>query len=154
LTHALNQETRLVGELRDELVKQRSAVASNDSEVVYSGIQAIGRVLMMLGRAQSLRREILESLADGASPPDFHEGLGDHVPAPVEHARTKLVSAAEEVTRQLTINHRVLERAVAAGESFIKAVLSPSSDQPPSYSPSEASTANKKRTPVFVNRVV
>jgi hypothetical protein len=76
------------------------------------------------------------------------------MPAPAEHARTRLVSAAEEVTRQLTINHNILERAVAAGESFIKTVLSPSVDQPPSYRPSETSAPNTKGAPVFVNKVV
>lgn len=151
MTLTLNHETRLIGELREELLKQRSAVSANDTEAVYDGIQSISRILMMLERARTLRREVPGPLAGDDSLPDAeqrsaHEaGLGA-----VEDARRRLASAAGELAQQLTINHTILKRAAETGEALIKTLFS-SLEQTASYTPA---APGKKSSAVFVNKVV
>lgn len=139
LAATLNQEARLLDELREALLQQRAGVASNDAAVVESSIQMMGRTLLTLGEARQRREALIGRLAgqpvSSLSISDLEELLSQPLPANVQTARAVARRSGAAVAREVAINHHVVRRALEAGESFIQLLFSSVADPNPAYMP-------------------
>ena len=135
LRAALLREAELAVQLRDEMIRQRGAVASGQPAAVDSSSDATSRLLLALDEAGRRRGEIVAALTgDAAVPLDRLEvQLGHSLPPAVESARLTLRRAAADVSREASINRVVLRRAVEAGEAFLQDLFSGGELRAPSY---------------------
>lgn len=122
VVRAFNDEARLAEEMRDLLVRQRTAVAGNDHEALDDSVLAINRTLLTMDEARVLREELLRALsgADDGEIPPLERILGDPAPHQAAAARQRLKTAAHGVAREAAINHRILGRAAEAGDAFLQ----------------------------------
>jgi len=135
LRELLVREAELATELRDELLRQRTAVAAADTAAVDRSSDAVSRVLLGLDESRRRRGELLEALTGDANVPldRLESQLGGALPASLESARRTLRRAATDAAREATINRGVLRRAVEAGEAFLQDLFSGGAPQAPTY---------------------
>jgi len=135
LREVLLREAQLATELRDELLRQRAAVAAADTAAVDRGSDALSRVLLGLDEARRRRGELLEALTGDANVPldRLEAQFGGALPPALESARRTLRRAATDAAREATINRGVLRRAVDAGEAFLQDLFSGGAPQAPTY---------------------
>lgn len=135
LTDLLERETRYVIELRDALIRQRAAVASEDTAAVEATIETAARVQLLLEQARRLRTDRIAALAGDPQLPlqQLETVLAIPMPVRLEQAREALQHAAREVVREAGINREVLRRAIQAGEAFLQQLFSSTSGAPATY---------------------
>ena len=155
LTGTLEEESRLMRELTEALLKQRAAVASRDVETVDTETTHITRVLEEVGKTQARRQEMLRALGGDArsSLRDMESRTGVPLPPSVQHARAGLAQAAREANHQLVINDAVLRRAVETETDFLKTVFSSLEAESPSYRPRSHGAAEAGPGSVLLNKV-
>ena len=131
----LLRESELAMQLREELLRQRGAVADGDAAAVDRGSDATSRLLLMMEEARQRRGDIVASLTGDANVPLDHleTHLGQPLPAAVESARLTLRQAAMDVSQEAAINRVVLRRAVEAGEAFLQDLFSGGATPTPTY---------------------
>ena len=131
----LLREAEFALQLREELLRQRGAVAGGDTVAVDRSSDATSRLLLSLEEAKQRRGEIVASLTGDATVPLDHleAQLGHPLPIGVESARLTLRRAATDVSREAAINRVVLRRAVEAGEAFLQDLFSGTAPQAPTY---------------------
>ena len=135
LRATLLREAEFALQLREELLRQRAAVAAGDTAAVDRSSDGTSRLLLSLEETRQRRGEIVAALTgDAAVPLDHLEAqLGHTLPIALESARLSLRRAAMDVSREADINRVVLRRAVDAGEAFLQNLFSGTAPQPPSY---------------------
>lgn len=137
LTGALAHELRLIDDLRQALMRQREAVASDDPEAIESSVHAIGRTLLTLEEARRRRGALIALIAGNSSIAlaDLETHLGFSVPDDFVAAREAVRRAAEATSRELAINQAILRRALEAGDAFLQQLFSSTADPMPAYTP-------------------
>jgi hypothetical protein len=137
LTGALDHELRLIDDLKQALLRQRSAVAADDPEAIESSVHAIGRTLLTLEEARRRRGSILALLVGNPSIAlsDLDGMLGIDMPERLVAAREAVRRAAAATSRELAINQTILRRALEAGDAFLQQLFSSTVDPMPVYSP-------------------
>lgn len=135
LRAALLRESELVIQLRDELLRQRAAVAHSQTAAVEGTSEATSRLMLALDEARRRRGEIVAAMTGDAEVPIDHleAQLGHALPPDLESARLTLKRAAAEAAREAAINRVVLKRAVEAGETFLQDLFSGGASTPPTY---------------------
>ena len=131
----LRREAELAVQLREELLRQRAAVADGDTAAVNRGSEATSRLLLAMDEAKQRRGEIVAALTGDSEVPLDHleKHIGQPLPTAVESARLTLRQAALDVAREAAINRVVLRRAVEAGEAFLQDLFSGEQTQAPTY---------------------
>ena len=155
LCAALIAETGLVAGMRQALLAQRAAIAANDGEAVQASIADIGRVVQGLGEARQRRRHILQLLCGDSmlALDEVEAAIGWPFPEAVREARRVLRREAEGVTRDVSINHRVLRGAVEAGDRFLQELFSSWGTSTPTYSASDGRDDPARPAGVLLNKV-
>lgn len=153
LATALEVEIENVEQLCDALLRQRAAVAADQTEAVNASVDDIGRILLALGEARRRRAGIVTTLTgDGEMALEqVGQVLGLPLPAALEQARLRLRRAAGDVIREAAINRGVLHRAIESGEAFLHQLFSATMDPPPVYGPPEHGS-EAGNTGVLLNR--
>ena len=113
LTSALGHELRLIDDLRQALMRQRMAVATDDPGAIESSVQAIGRTLLTLEEARRRRSALIALMVGNATTAlaDLEIQLGFPAPNDFVLAREAVHRAAEATSRGLATNQSILRRA-------------------------------------------
>ena len=135
LAALLDREAVAAEQLVAVLLEQRGAVAANQPEAVNATVDAIGRILLALTEARERRAALnLEIAGEREVPLDrLVERLGVPLSREFVEARVRLRRAAEDVTREATINRAVLGRTLQAGQAWLQALFSTAFDPTPGY---------------------
>jgi hypothetical protein len=128
LLDSLRSETRLVEELAATMRRQRAAVAADDLQGVDDSVFATHRILATLGQARQRRRQLNRLLGadEEISVHRLDELLGVQMTDALRSARDGLQASAQGLAREVDVNRRVLRDAIASGESYVRALCSPS----------------------------
>lgn len=122
LTDALSTERRLLDELIAVLRRQREAVGDDDLQRVDDSVFATHRVLVTLSEARRRRRN-LNALIGHREDLGIHaldEALGPRMTDALRAARDELQVAARALSREVSLNRRILREALAHGDAFAK----------------------------------
>jgi hypothetical protein len=124
LEDALNTEARLLDDLVDVLVRQRSGVAEDDLGVVDDSVFAAQRVFLTLGEARRKRRTLLKLVTGSEDMPlnDLEESLGPSLTDGVRDAGRRLRSSANDLAGELERNRKILRGVIRAGDKLIRAL--------------------------------
>lgn len=146
LLHLMGEETRLIGELRRALERQRAGVATDDAAAVESATQAVARTVLTLDAVRHRRLEATATFTAGltADLAELERLWPDQLPASVQAARVDLRRSAEAAARDVTINQAVLKRALDAGDAFLQKLFG-SAAEPADTPPSSPGTAPAAR---------
>jgi hypothetical protein len=126
LADAISSESRLLADLVSIMQRQRSAVSADDLESVDDSIYATHRVLVTLGEARRRRRSLNQLICDNddLALRQLEEMLGGGLPEPLQKAREILRTSAETLAREVELNRRILRKALAAGDQFVRTLVS------------------------------
>lgn len=129
---ALGTERRLIDELIGLMRRQRAAVGSDDLQGVEESVYAVQRVLCTLGEARKRRRalNVRFGRAENLDLAQLEDALGPSFTPRVREAREELQSAAQMLSGEVAINRRVLREALAAGDEYVRTLLSAGAPQP------------------------
>jgi hypothetical protein len=154
LTEALAAERKLIGELTDVMLRQRSAVGADDLQAVDDSVFATHRLLLTLGEARKRRRGINTLLGwrEDAGVKQLEELLGDAMSPRLRTERDELQSAARELSREIEINRRVLREALANNEAFVRAMCGAPAEAAPSGYGGGAQTAYSRPDAIAITR--
>lgn len=124
LEDAMNTEARLLQDLVNVLVSQRSGVAGDDLAVVDDSVFAAQRVLLTLGEARRKRRTLLKLVTGCEDMPlaELEESLGPGLTDGVRDAGRRLRSSANDLAGELERNRKILRGAIRAGDTLIRAL--------------------------------
>jgi hypothetical protein len=152
LTGALVHEHRLIDELRQALLRQRSGVAADDPELIDGSVHAIARTLLTLEEARRRRASLTAAVTGrpGVALTDLESFVGV-LPESLVAARAAVRRAAEATAHDVAINQTVLRRALEAGDTFLQQLFSSASDPMPVYVPGPR-PADVRPSGLFLNR--
>jgi flagellar biosynthesis/type III secretory pathway chaperone len=135
LGDALRTERRLLDELARVLVIQREGISSDNLETLDESVFAAHRIFRTLREARQRRRTLLELM--GVSPDLRLDDLDDEIEVArspeLQLARDQLLVAAGQLARELTMNRRLIDGAMAVGTQLIQ-VFTGSVQRPTLYS--------------------
>jgi len=125
LTKSLRTEERLLRELLQVLHDQREGVATADLERINGSAFAAHRVLRTMGEARRSRRTLLGALAgaEDVALADLEVTLGPRCTDELRAARDRVLEVARAVSREISINRRMLQSALRAGDEHLRALL-------------------------------
>lgn len=154
LTEAITAERKLIGELTDVMLRQRSAVGADDLQAVDDSVFATHRLLLTLGEARKRRRGINTLLGwqEDAGVKQLDQLLGDAMPARLRVERDELQTAARHLSREIEINRRVLREALANNESFVRAMCGAPAEAAPNGYGAAAQTAYTRPDAIAITR--
>ena len=118
LLDALRSERKLLDDLVTTLRRQRSAVGTDDLQVVDDTVFATHRILATLGQARVRRRQINRMVVgvDELPARDLEEALGSQMDDELRAACAQLQASAGVLAREVDVNRRVLRDALANGD--------------------------------------
>ena len=129
---ALGSERRLIDELIGLMRRQRAAVGADDLQGVEESVYAVQRVLHTLGEARKRRRALNVRFGhrEDLALRELEDALGDAFTPKVRDAREALQSAAQTLSGEVAVNRRVLREALAAGDEYVRVLLSGGMPEP------------------------
>ena len=135
LARALVQEQRLIEELRQALLRQRTGIATGDPEMIGGSDHAIARTRLTLEEARRRRALLATAVVGrpGVALSDLESFVGV-LPASLLAALEAVHRAAEVTAQELAINQRMVRQALEAGDAFLQQLFSGASrpsDPPP-----------------------
>jgi hypothetical protein len=158
LTEALVAERRLIDDLISIMRKQRNAVGADDLPVVDDSVFATHRVLVTLSEARRRRRN-LNALIGQPEDLGIHaldEALGNRMTAGMRVARDELHAAAKTLSREVSLNRRILKEALAAGDQYARTLAgvgATPATETPTYGAGNAPTqARAQQTTALLDR--
>lgn len=154
LTDALSAERKLIGELTDVMLRQRSAVGADDLQGVDDSVFATHRLLLTLGEARKRRRGIntLMGWSEDAGVKQLDELLGDAMSPRLRSERDDLQTAARHLSREIEINRRVLREALANNEAFVRVMCGAPAEVAPSGYGTAVQTAYTRPDAIAITR--
>ena len=153
LATALHEEAGLVERLHDILLEQRTAVAADDAAGVNAAVDDLGRLLLTLEQARRTRSQLVDAVAGrhGVSLDELEPLLPFALPRPVVLAQAELRTAAERAAHAARINHRILRRAVEAGDAFLQELFG-TAVPVPAYLPADRPATVPRGPSLLLNR--
>lgn len=135
LVDALRTEVRLLGDLAAIMRRQRDAVARDDLDAVDDSVFATHRLLLTLTEARRRRRSINHMLGEGddLSIGALDEFFAGAIPREVRASADQLAEAARTLQREVEVNRRILRRAIADGDQYVRTLCGVPSEQPVGY---------------------
>ena len=124
LIESLNDEARMLDTMANIVRAQRDAVARDDIDAVDQSVFATHRLLVNLGEARRLRRQInvLLGETEDVSVASISDFFGGTVPPLVDGAAMRLSNAGRALQREIEINRRVLRHAIESGDRYVRAL--------------------------------
>lgn len=124
LSRALVSEKKLIDDLINVVLTQRSAVGVDDLQGVDDSVFATHRLLLTLGEARKRRRSINEMIGcrEDTGVRQLDAALGPWMTPKLRTERDELQDAARTLSREIEINRRILREALANSESFVRAM--------------------------------
>lgn len=124
LADTMTTERHLLDDLVGVLKNQQIGVANNDISAVDESVYAAQRIFLTLRQARRHRRGLLNALMGQkeVTLADMDSALGSGMTASLTEARDDLQAAAQQLTRQLEVNRRVIQEVTASGDRLIRAV--------------------------------
>jgi hypothetical protein len=125
LHDALVSERRLLDDLIAQMRRQRSAVSADDIQGVDDSTFATHRILATLGQARQRRRQ-LNVLVGGSEEMTLREVedvLGDLVDDRFREARLHLQQAADTLSREVSMNRRLLREALTSTDQHVQTLV-------------------------------
>lgn len=155
LTDALRSEFRLLQELITVMQRQRAAVAADDLITVEESVYSTHRVLHTLSEARRRRRSLNRLLGESDDLPirDLDTVLGSRMTDDLRDARNDLETAARSLSGEVEVNRRVLRRALASGDDFVRALYG-AAEPSAGYSAGPAAAQPDRRGGLLLNRTV
>ncbi|MEI6740590.1 MAG: flagellar protein FlgN [Gemmatimonadaceae bacterium] len=134
LHDALVSERRLLDDLIAQMRRQRTAVGADDIQGVDDSTFATHRILATLGQARQRRRQlnVLLGRSEDCSLKELEEQLGDQIDGRLREARQRLQEAADQLTREVGINRKLLRDAMQATDAQVR-TLTGAPTQRPTY---------------------
>jgi hypothetical protein len=122
LTDALLTERRLLDELIGVMRRQRNAVGIDDLQSVDDTVFSTHRVLVTLSEARRRRRALNTLLGQSEDLGIHHldDVLGPRMTPALRDARDDLHNAARALSREVSINRRILREALACGDAYAR----------------------------------
>lgn len=122
LTEALETERHLLEELARVLVAQRRGVSTDDLEALDESVFAAHRVFRTLQEARQRRRTLLELVGADADIElrELESVLGPDMTEELGVSRDQLLGAAKNLARELAMNRRVIDGAMAVGGQLLE----------------------------------
>lgn len=154
LTDALSAERKLIAELTDVMLRQRSAVGADDLQGVDDSVFATHRLLLTLGEARKRRRGINTLLGwkEDAGVKQLDDLLGDAMSPRLRTERDELQTAARHLSREIEINRRVLRAALANNEAFVRVMCGAPAEEAPNGYGTAAQTAYTRPDAIAITR--
>ncbi|MDB4878189.1 MAG: FlgN family protein [Gemmatimonadetes bacterium] len=152
LTDALTTERRLLDELIAVMRRQRNAVGEDDLQSVDDSVFSTHRVLVTLSEARRRRRQ-LNTLIGQREDLGIHaldEVLGNRMTQALRDARDQLHDAARALSREVSINRRVLRDALASGDAFARTLAGV--QESPVYPTASGTTAGRTQMHSLLDR--
>ncbi len=124
LSRALVSEKKLIEDLINVVLTQRSAVGVDDLQGVDDSVFATHRLLLTLGEARKRRRSINAMIGcrEDTGVRQLDAALGPWMTPKLRAERDELQDAARTLSREIEINRRILREALANSESFVRAM--------------------------------
>jgi flagellar biosynthesis/type III secretory pathway chaperone len=123
LVDELETERRLLDELARVLVAQREGISSDDLASIDESVFGAQRILRTLQEARRRRRTLLQLL--GVEPEtelrELGGALGPRMTPELNTSRDELLQAAMRLSRELTVNRRVVDGALEVGNQLLRA---------------------------------
>lgn len=156
LAAAFRREAKLLLDLQEVLQRQRNAVAQDDLAVVDETVYSAQRVFRTLAEARRQRQALLEilGLERGAHVESLEELLGARMTTDLGLARTELQEAARRVSRELSVNRKILQGAIATGEDLIQGLKGASGKGPGVYGPGADVGTSRGDGGMIINRQI
>lgn len=158
LTDALVAERRLIDDLIAIMRKQRNAVGDDDLQVVDDSVFATHRVLVTLSEARRRRRN-LNALLGQPEDLGIHaldDALGSRMTPGLRAARDELHVSAKTLSREVSLNRRVLKEALAAGDQYARTLAgvgATSATETPTYGAGSAPVQSRaQQTTALLDR--
>jgi flagellar biosynthesis/type III secretory pathway chaperone len=155
LADALRSEYRLLQELITVMQRQRAAVAADDLVTVEESVYSTHRVLHTLNEARRRRRSLNRLLGESDDLPirELDAVLGPRMTDELRVARDELEEVARSLSGEVEINRRVLRRALATGDDFVKALYG-GPEPAIGYAAGPSATQPDRRGGLLLNRTV
>jgi hypothetical protein len=130
LCDALLSERKLIDDLTEVVLRQRSAVAIDDLQAVDDSVFATHRLLLTLGEARKRRRSLnaMVGCKEETGVKHLEDALGRWMTPRLRQAREELQIAAARLSREIGINRRILREAISNSDSFVRAVVGAPTD--------------------------
>ena len=130
--NALIDEGRTLQRLAGVLERQRHGVAENDSHAIEETVHAMGRILLTTDEAKRRRRALLALAGAPEDLPlsELEVAFGDPLPEALATARNSVWETAMAVRRAGANNHRIISRALQAGDEFLRRLFAEAAGQP------------------------
>jgi hypothetical protein len=132
LHDALVSECRLLDDLIAQMRRQRTAVSADDIQGVDDSTFATHRILATLGQARQRRRQlnVLLGRSEDCSLKELEEQLGGQIDGRLREARQRLQVAADQLTREVGMNRKLLRDAMQATDSQVRALAGAPTQRP------------------------
>ncbi|MGH7505953.1 MAG: flagellar export chaperone FlgN [Longimicrobiales bacterium] len=155
LSDALENESRLLGELAAILRRQREGVAADDVQKVDDSVFAAHRIMRTIEEARRRRRTLTGILLGAEDVPvqDLELALGARATPVLGAASGSLQFAARSLSREIEINRRVLRGAIEAGDAVVR-TLCGAHNRPVSYDAAAQSVQAPAGGGTFFNQQV
>ncbi|MEP6494633.1 MAG: flagellar export chaperone FlgN [bacterium] len=153
LTDALATERRLLDELIAVMRRQRSAVGEDDLQAVDDSVFATHRVLVTLSEARRRRRN-LNALIGHREDLGIHaldEALGSRMTDALRSARDELHTAARALSREVSLNRRILREALACGDAYARTLAG--AEESPVYASQPAAPVRSQANSLLDRRI-
>lgn len=133
LSDALTSEKKLIEDLINVVLTQRSAVGVDDLQGVDDSVFATHRLLLTLGEARKRRRSLngLLGCKEETGVKQLDDALGPCMTPRLRTERDDLQDAARRLSREIEVNRRILREAMANSESFVRAMRGVPKDATP-----------------------
>ena len=134
LMDALATERRLLDELARVLVVQREGISCDDLQALDESVFSAHRVFRTLQEARQRRRTLLRLIGtdEKSGLGDLESALGPGATPELMAVRDELLDAAERLARELTMNRRVIDGAIAVGGQLLQ-LFTGASERPTLY---------------------
>lgn len=125
LRDALASEQRLLEELLAQMKRQRAAVAADDIQGIDDSTFGTHRILATLGQARQRRRQLnlLLGGSEDCTLADLEARWGDRVDERLRAARVRLRALAEQLSREVGVNRRLLREALHGSDQHIRTLV-------------------------------
>lgn len=141
LVSALETELKLVRALRDGLSRQRNGVATDDATAVEDATHEISRIVTTLDEARRSRKRMVDMAGGVDETPDLLR------------SRDTLRREASQVSAELVLTQRVLQRAISAGEGYLQMLFAAVSEPTvETYGAGDAHVGQQARSGVLLSR--
>jgi hypothetical protein len=153
LTDALLTERRLLDELIGVMRRQRAAVGQDDLQLVDDSVFSTHRILVTLNEARRRRRS-LNALIGEREDLGIHaldEVLGTKMTDALRDARDQLHLAARTLSREVSLNRRVLRDALASGDAYARALAG--ATESPVYAQGQPADARAQSNTLLDRRI-